>query len=236
MQNDFNAASSIVATGTTYSDVYIIDPEMTSLSYKVGVDSISGTGTPTVTATVQTSDNQVDWSDMYTLPDATSAGSVSGKLSNQDRYVRFKMVATGTTITASISFFAQADINEVSISDPFTLFSSQVLNATTTATSSSVSCQGFKNFRLWNTVTSAGTPTDITFTLQLSDDSGATWYDLTENFWGNLIYEDTTTASGMSEVLLGQLAGATHLRLKIDGVGTDASNTFTVSTSVTFNN
>lgn len=114
-----------------------------------------------------------------------------------------------------------------------TFQSAVTLNATTTNTSSSYDATNYRRGRLYYTIDSTGTPTDIRITLQYSDDN-STFYDVQEGLWGDLRYEDTATATEIAHSVpfpepLGQ-----YIKIKVDGTGTDGSNTFLVTTKGEF--
>lgn len=117
-----------------------------------------------------------------------------------------------------------------------TLLSAVVLDDDpTNTTSAAVKCESYNEFRLFITTDSTSSPTDVLYEVELSPD-GTNYYKHTEWFWGDLRYEDTATASGLSETMTGSCAGATHFRVKATGTGTDGSNSFTVTVGVVFFN
>ena len=115
------------------------------------------------------------------------------------------------------------------IPDIVTLEEDQILNnVTTSKNSESVETRNYKRFALFLKIDSTLAPTDIRFIIQFSNDGGTTWWDLQNDFFGDLRYEDTATATAIHEVLEGPCAGRL-LRLRAVGTGTDATNFFTYS-------
>jgi len=110
-----------------------------------------------------------------------------------------------------------------------TLFDAQVIDdAPTSANSDAVDTEDYGSFGLFLDVLSSGSPTDIVFKIQFSNDGGTTWFDLQNDFWGDLRYEDTQVASGIKEVMKGPCIGR-KMRLRMVGTGTAAADKFTVS-------
>jgi hypothetical protein len=100
-------------------------------------------------------------------------------------------------------------------------------------TSNSLSTDFYRNFILYIHVTSEGEPTDIVFEVQFSHDN-VTWYKYMNDFFGDLRYEDTATASpGLYESVSALCAGR-YMRVKITGTGTASSDTFTATVYAEF--
>jgi hypothetical protein len=102
----------------------------------------------------------------------------------------------------------------------------------TTATSASVDCSMFRRGSFNAIVTESGTATDITFTLQFSNDGGTTWFDYRVGPWVKYRFDDATIAAHASNQL--KICEpfecvAPNVRMIVTGVGTDASNSFTVA-------
>jgi len=102
----------------------------------------------------------------------------------------------------------------------------------TSQTSNSVSTEDKRNFILYLDITSTGTPTDILFKVQFSNDN-SNWYDLTDWFYGDLRYEDTATASGLHECMSWHTVGR-YMRLYAEVTGGDDDNYFTITAKVEF--
>lgn len=77
---------------------------------------------------------------------------------------------------------------------------------------------------------SSGSPTNITFQVQISPDAGTNWYDLTNDACGGWIYDDTSCASELSEGYLFDLC-ADQVRVEVTSTGGDGSNYFSVGSS-----
>lgn len=102
----------------------------------------------------------------------------------------------------------------------------------TSANSASVDCSMFRRGSFCATVTESGTATDITFTLQFSNDGGTTWFDYRVGPWVKYRFDDATIAahtSGQLKICEPFECVAPTCRMAVVGVGTDASNSFTVA-------
>ena len=111
-----------------------------------------------------------------------------------------------------------------------TLINNQAIQ--TSLVSSSVSTEDHRNFVLYLDVTSTGTPTDILFSVQFSNDN-VNWYSLTDWFYGDLRYEDTATANGLHESMSWHTVGR-YMRLNAGVTGGTVANYFTVTARVEF--
>jgi hypothetical protein len=105
-------------------------------------------------------------------------------------------------------------------------------STTETNSSASVDCSRFRKFLfLWN-VTKNNTPTDIQAKVQFSDDGGTTWFDYRNDFWGQLLYDDTAVGSGISRCYSGDCIGD-FMRVQVVATGLSGSgggnNNFTVT-------
>lgn len=110
-----------------------------------------------------------------------------------------------------------------------TLWEDEVFNDVQTSLNSSrVRTKDYTDFALFLFIDSTLAPTDIVFKIQFSNDDGTTWFDLQNDFWADLRYEDTAVAAGVYEVLSGKCAGR-DIRLRAVAIGTSAANLFTVS-------
>ena len=109
------------------------------------------------------------------------------------------------------------------------LFTDEVFNnVKTNANSESVNTRRATHFGLFLKVLSAGSPTDIVFEVQFSNDGGTTWFVLDNWFWGDLRYSDAAAATVIHEILDGPCSGRLF-RLRAVGTGTAAGDTFTFS-------
>lgn len=110
-----------------------------------------------------------------------------------------------------------------------TLEEDQVLDDSPTSKNSAAQdTEPYSRFLLYLKIDSTLAPTDIRFIIQFSNDGGTTWFDLQNDFWGDLRYEDTAVASIVYECLEGPCAGK-KMRLRAVATGTNATNYFTYS-------
>jgi hypothetical protein len=108
MQEDFNQVVSIAVIGTSYSDVYEIDPSNAELFMEVVVSALSGTGTPVLDVTIEISRNKVTWTDFASLDQFTTTATENTRDVRPLRYARFKLVTGGSTIAVDAELFMQA--------------------------------------------------------------------------------------------------------------------------------
>lgn len=101
----------------------------------------------------------------------------------------------------------------------------------TSTNSSTISADPWTDFLLMLSVLSSGTPTTVQFLVQFSDDVGTTWYTYKQGVFASLYYEDGDTASVVTECFSGKVHGR-DMRVRAVGVGTDGSNTFTITAKV----
>ena len=101
-----------------------------------------------------------------------------------------------------------------------------------TRNSSSVETLGYRKFILYLDIDSTGTPTDIEFIVQFSDDN-STFYDYQNDFFADLRYEDTATAAGRQESVVGDCIGS-YFRLRTVPTGTSNIASFRVTAKVEF--
>lgn len=94
--------------------------------------------------------------------------------------------------------------------------------------SSNYNTEPYNTLALFIEVSSTLDPTDIVFKIQFSNDGGTNWFDLQNDFWGDLRYEDTATADGIKEALVGPCAGRL-IRLKVIATGITETKMFTAS-------
>ncbi len=107
----------------------------------------------------------------------------------------------------------------------------------TSADSATADCSMFRRGSFNAIVTEAGAATDITFTLQFSNDGGTTWFDYRVGPWVKYRFDDATIAahtSGQLKICEPFECVAPSVRMKVTTTGTDgAGNNFTVA-SATF--
>lgn len=99
----------------------------------------------------------------------------------------------------------------------------------TTATSATVDCSMFRRGVFIAAVTESGAATDITFTLQMSQD-GTNWFDYRVGPWVRYRFDDATISSHSTLAICEPFECAcSNVRMVVTATGTDASNTFTVA-------
>ena len=114
------------------------------------------------------------------------------------------------------------------------LFTALLLNdATTSSNSSTINVGDYTDFLLYLDIDSTNAPTDVQFIVQFSNDGGTTWFDYKNDFFGDLRYEDTATASGLKECVSGKCGGRTF-RLRAVGAGTTSTATFLINAYIEF--
>ncbi len=102
-------------------------------------------------------------------------------------------------------------------------------NVTTSANSQDVPVPKETFFTLQLTLVSANTPTDLQVIVQFLDADG-NYMDTQVWFWQVLKFEDTEFSSSKSLTFPGgEIGGHETMRVRVVAVGTDATNTFTVS-------
>jgi len=101
-------------------------------------------------------------------------------------------------------------------------------DAITTITSTSFRCVPFHDFAILIKLVVAGTPTDILFDIEFSEDN-VTFYKLMNGPFGDLRYEDA--AGNKNEAVFGKIAGK-YVRVTATATGTAAQDTFTASVYV----
>lgn len=114
-----------------------------------------------------------------------------------------------------------------------------LINATTfdddptSENSAAIDVSKFRKFLLTYSLEKANTPTDIVLQVQFSDDGGTTWFDYTNDFYGDLRFDDTAVGSGIKEAVQGDIGGRLF-RLAVTATGTDQTDTFTLTAKVEF--
>jgi len=101
-------------------------------------------------------------------------------------------------------------------------------------TTSSINTENYRNFILYLNIKSVGTPTDIIFDVEFSNDN-SDWYKLDDWWWGDLRYEDTATASGYKDAC-GYYIQGRYMRLVVTVAGGAVASYFTVTAKVEFFN
>lgn len=92
----FDTDSAVTST-TTSSAMDFHGPDLAELTYRIVVNgTISGT-TPKIVATLETSDNNSDFSTELTFPDITTAGETLVKYRAKKRYRKLKLTVSGTS-------------------------------------------------------------------------------------------------------------------------------------------
>ncbi len=98
-------------------------------------------------------------------------------------------------------------------------------NTLTSAESASFNCSAFHDFLLMLNIAIAGTPTDILFEIQFSEDD-TNWFTFMNGPFGDLRYEDA--AGDKTESISSRCLGK-YIRLTAVATGTAANDTFTVT-------
>jgi len=119
--------------------------------------------------------------------------------------------------------------------DQLQLFTDEIINNTIARLSQSVVCAPFRKFGLYCYVDFTGTPDTITQHIEVEflDPWTGRWYTHKQGLFAALFYEDTDTATGIWECFVGDVLGRA-MRVKLTGLGTDATHYFTVSIGVDF--
>lgn len=113
--------------------------------------------------------------------------------------------------------------------DPYVLFDSVKVSNDPSTIYSLIVTPLFHNGVLYLYIDSTGTSTHyITVQWQYWDGWSKRWYDLAENFWAALTFEDVDTASGLARCYHVRPSGKS-VRLKITCTNGSASAYFTVS-------
>lgn len=104
----------------------------------------------------------------------------------------------------------------------------RIYNSTVQSTNSqAIDCSRFRKFMLYYALDSTSSPTDIQFIVQFSRDSGTTWHNYRNNFWGQLVYDDVACATEIFRCHDGDCVGD-MIRLRVVATGTSAANRFEV--------
>lgn len=113
-----------------------------------------------------------------------------------------------------------------------TFQSSVTLNATTFNNSASFDSSPYERALVYiDSTISAGSPTELRVRAQFSDDGGTTWHNLDDEPWGDL----TFPAGAFPILICKELRVMGRLiRFRVEGVGTDGSNTIDVTITAEF--
>lgn len=92
----FNTSSALTSTAT--SDVIDFHgPDLEEIDYRICVTgTVSGTS-PKIVATLETSDDNSNFSTETTFPDITAAGETHHKFRSRKRYRKLKLTVSGTS-------------------------------------------------------------------------------------------------------------------------------------------
>lgn len=113
-----------------------------------------------------------------------------------------------------------------------TVINAQVLDDDpTSVNSTSLDVSRYRHLLVYLTMESSGSPTTLQWIAQFSDDGGTTWYDYLEGVWAAMFYEDTVMSSEITECFEVPVRGS-EFRLRAVAVGSDGSNTFTITAKV----
>lgn len=214
--NDFNQQLSLSGAATTYSDVYQLSPSVGHVEASVNVSAIAGTS-PTLVATVQTSQDKVTWEDRNSLPTFAATGTKKIRVTEPKTYVRIKLVLAGTTPTATVTLFAIGREGEGEASETFVMQSA--VGATGNGNSLDVVGQAAAVIAL--TGTFVGT---VTFEGTID---GTNWFSVMAVKLGDGSIATTATATGMYRIAC---AGITSIRARVSA-WTSGSITATARTS-----
>lgn len=132
-----------------------------------------------------------------------------------------------TQITAEEAI--QAAVEALTKQTTVTPVNAQVFNnVLTTYTSAEIDCTGYRKFLLRVRLSVANAPTTIKINIQFSH-GGVTFENYVKVPFGSLMYEDT--AGAKNECWCGECL-APKMKINVVAVGTDATNTFTLTCKV----
>lgn len=96
--------------------------------------------------------------------------------------------------------------------------------------SAAMSVAGYSDVVVLVDVESNGSPTNIRFLPQFSDDDEVTWWDFEMDYWAAMYFEDQDTADGVKKAYKLDVAGVDDVRMRVVATGTDAGgNEFVVT-------
>jgi hypothetical protein len=108
------------------------------------------------------------------------------------------------------------------------LFEGLHVKDTLVKVSDEVECAPFRKFGLYIFIDSTGAPTTLQVKVEFLDRWTGKWHHYKQGPFASLFWEDTDTASGISECFTGDVLGR-GIRVTLTGVGTTGSAYFTVS-------
>lgn len=111
MQADFNQVINLTEDGTVYSNEYVVDANTEQVDGVFVVTDLDGT-TPVLVITAQVSQDGETWEDRISTDDIDADGTYKRRAIAVYQYVRYKLVLTGTTPSATVSIRAQARSGE----------------------------------------------------------------------------------------------------------------------------
>jgi hypothetical protein len=133
----------------------------------------------------------------------------------------------GTVAATQSGTWNMNDVTQ-SLNTALTAINTTYDNVTTTATSASIDCSGYREAAVSFTLTKANTPTDITFEVECSLD-GTNYAKHTNGPLSSWIYDDTAVgATGISRCLVFPIC-YNQVRVFVRATGTTATNTFTIA-------
>ena len=115
------------------------------------------------------------------------------------------------------------------------LFTDELINNTVPRVSDGVACAPFRKFALYVKAKYGGQADSSTLHIEVEflDPWTGMWYTHKQGLFAALFYEDTDLASAIYECFTGEVLGRA-MRVKITGVGTSSTLTYTVSIGVDF--
>lgn len=132
-----------------------------------------------------------------------------------------------TQITAEEAM--QAAVESLTKQTTSTPVNAQVFNnVLTTYTSAEIDCSEYRKFLLGVRLTVVNAPTTIQINVQFSQD-GITFEDYVKVPFGSLMYEDT---AGSKNECWCEECLASKMKINVVAIGTDATNTFTLTCKV----
>lgn len=240
---------SITVTGDGNQTTEILELNKSEIAdYAVLMFYISAYSAGSVSAKVQASiDGGLNYLDLSSVdPNVDDADAIAGSNSSMlkiipNLYDKMRIVFTfagGANMTVKWSVSKQNGMPPiVSKTAAKSLFNAQRFETTSLQNSVNYNCENFRNFALFLQITSTGTPTDIQFYIEFSNDNGASWYRLRKGAFAVLVYEDVATAGvGVKEIFDGPCMGA---MFRVAGVASGVSagvNYFDVTAKVVFFN
>ena len=129
---------------------------------------------------------------------------------------------------------AEQDQAIIRSEDVIRLIDQELLNDVKTAiTTRGLETGPWRHFTLYLRIKSAGTPTTVQFIVEFLEPVSGKWHIYKQDLFASFFWEDQDTATEQDECFSGDCAGR-DMRLRVLGVGTTASATFTISAAVEF--